>query len=144
MAEVGGTVYPVSSNSAEQPLSLKPRPIIIGNMFIWLYKKIWDKRLQKKIHFDEIQKGLVCLDGFFENVKTLQQIIKSQSQRKKEYDIVFTDLAKAFGTVSHKSITIVVKRKGILKQIISTILDTYTDSYTSMPILPAPTQFNYR
>ena len=70
--------------------------------------------------------------------------MKSQSQRKKEYDIVFIDMAKAFGNVSHKSATIGLKRKGILKEIISAILDTYTDSYTSMHILPAHTQFNYR
>lgn len=83
-----------------------------------LYGKIWDKRLRKKILFDERQKGFVPVDGCFGNVQTLQQMIKSQRQRKKEYNIVFIDLAKAFSTVSHKSITIGLKGKGIPEQVI--------------------------
>ena len=75
-------------------------------MFMRLYGKIWDKRLRKKILFDERQKGFVSVDGCFGNVQTLQQMIKSQRQRKKEYNIVFIDLAKAFDTISQKSITI--------------------------------------
>ena len=52
-----------------------------GNMFIWLYVKIWDKRLRKIIHFDERQKGFVPVDGCFKNAKIWQQIIKSQRKK---------------------------------------------------------------
>ena len=34
------------------------RPITISNMFMRLYAKIWDKRLRKKILFDDRQKVL--------------------------------------------------------------------------------------
>ena len=103
-------------------------------MFIRLYAKIWDKRLRKNIHFDERQKGFVPLDSCFENVKSLQQIIKLQRQRKKEYNIVFLDLAKAFDIVSHRSIKIGLKHKAIPDQVTTTILDMYTDSYTSITV----------
>ena len=74
------------------------------------------------------------MDGCFENVKTLQQIIKSQRQKKKEYNIIFIDLAKAFDIVSHKSFSIGLKRKGIPDQVIATILDMYTESYTKITV----------
>ena len=90
--------------------------------------------MREKIQFDERQKVFVPVDGCFENVQTLQQIIKSQRQRKKEYNIVLTDLAKAFDTVSQKSISIGLKRKGIPEQVISTILDMYTESYTRITV----------
>ena len=103
-------------------------------MFIWLYAKIWDKRLRKNIQFDERQKAFVPVDGCYENIKTLQQIIKLQRRNKKEYNIVFLDLAKAFDTVSHKSIEIGLKRKGIPDQVIKTILEIYTNSGTRISV----------
>ena len=36
------------------------------------------------------------MDGCFENVKILQQVIKQQTKKRKEDNIVFLDLAKAF------------------------------------------------
>ena len=103
-------------------------------MFVRLYAKIWDKRLWKNIHLDERQKGFVPVDRCFENVKILQQINKTQRQKKREYKIVFIDLAKAFDTVSHSSIVNGLKHKGIPAQVISTILDLYTDSFTSVSV----------
>ena len=109
-------------------------PIIISNLFIQLYVKIWDKRLRKNIHLDDRQKGFVPVDGCFKNVKVLQQLIKLQRLKKKEYSIVFIDLAKAFGTVLHNSISIGLKCKGISEQVISTILEMYTESYTYISV----------
>lgn len=40
--------------------------------------------------------------GCFENVKTLQQVIKQQRKRHKEINIVFLGLAKAFDAVSNQ------------------------------------------
>ena len=109
-------------------------PIIISNLFIQLYVKIWDKRLRKNIHLDDRQKGFVPVDGCFKNVKVLQQLNKLQRLKKKEYSIVFIDLAKAFGTVLHNSISIGLKCKGISEQVISTILEMYTESYTYISV----------
>ena len=65
---------------------------------MWLYAKLWDKRLMQNITLDERQKGFVLVDGCFENVKILQQVIKEQRRKRKEYNVVFLDLAKAFDT----------------------------------------------
>ena len=79
---------------------------------------------------DERQKGFVPVDGCFQNVKILQQIIKQQRKCKKEYNIVFLDLAKTFDTVSHKSITNGMTRKGIPEEVINGILEMYKLSVT--------------
>ena len=70
------------------------------------------------------------VDGCFQNVKILQQIINQQRKCKKEYNIVFLDLAKAFDTVSHKSITNGMTRKGIPEEVIDGILEMYKLSVT--------------
>ena len=78
-----------------------------------LYTKIWDKRLRAIIILDERQKGFVPVHGCFQNVKILQQVIKQQRRRKKEYNILFLDLAKAFNAISHKAIEKGLIRKGV-------------------------------
>ena len=126
------TLIPKTVDELKDPSNW--RPITIGNMFIRLYAKIWDKRLRKNIQFDERQKGFVPVDGCYENIKTLQQIIKLQRRNKKEYNIVFLDLVKAFDIVSHKSIKIGLKRKGVPDQVVSTILEMYANSYTRISV----------
>ena len=41
-----------------------------------LYAKLWDKQLRRNITLDERQKDFVSVNGCFETVKTLQQVIK--------------------------------------------------------------------
>lgn len=89
------------------------RSITIGNLSMRLYTKIWDKRLRAIIILDERQKDFVPVHGCFQNVKILQQVIKQQRRRKKEYNILFLDLAKAFNTISHKAIEKGLIRKGV-------------------------------
>ena len=110
------------------------RPITVGNLFIRLYAKLWDKRLTKNIMLDERQKGFVPVDGCFENVKIIQQIVKQQRGNRKEYNLVFIDLAKAFNTVSHLSIEKGLKRKGIPEQVRETILTMYKDASTKLSV----------
>lgn len=110
------------------------RPITVGNLFIRLYAKLWDKRLRKNITLDERQEGFVPVDGCFQNVKIIQQIVKQQKKNRKEYNLVFIDLAKAFDTVSHLSIKKGLKRKGIPEQVRETILAMYKDASTKLTV----------
>lgn len=59
--------------------------ITVGNMFMWLYAKFWHKMLRRNITLNERQKGFVPVDGCYENVKILQQVIKRQRKKRKEY-----------------------------------------------------------
>lgn len=86
-----------------------------------LYRKLWEKRLRRNITLDERQKGFVLVDGCFENLKTLKQVITQQRKHRKEINIVFLDLAKPFNTISRKSIRKGLLRKGVHAQVIGTI-----------------------
>ena len=46
------------------------------------------------------------------------RIIASQRSKKRAYQIVFLDLAKAFDTVNHESIRKTLMRKGVPREII--------------------------
>lgn len=100
----------------------------VGNLFMRLYAKLWDKRLRQNITLDEKEKGFVPVHGCFENKKILQQVIKGQRKKQKEYNIVFLDLRKAFDTVSHNSIEKGLKRKGIPDKVRRTILEMYENA----------------
>lgn len=76
------------------------------------------QQASNNIILDERQKGFAPVDGCFQNVKILQQIIKQQRKHKQEYKIVFLDLAKAFDTISHKSNEKRLLRKGVPTEVV--------------------------
>ena len=98
-----------------------------------LYAKLWDKHLRLNIELDKRQKGFVPVDGCFENVKIFQETIKQQ-RWKREYNLVFIDLAKVFDTVSDKSIEKGLTRKGVPVQVIETIMSMYEHSTTNITV----------
>ena len=102
----------------------------MGNQLTRVYAKLWDKRLRMNVKLDERQKGFVPVNGCYENVKILQNLVKRKKRSGKEYNLVFIDLAKAFDTVSHKSIVKGLKRKGIPEQVIETIQQMYRKATT--------------
>ena len=110
------------------------RPITVDNMFMRLYAKLWDKRLRQNISLDERQKGFVPVDGGFEDVKMLQQIIKQERKRRKERNIVFLDLANAFDAVSHNSIEKGLRRKRTPDQVRGTIMEMYENAKTRITV----------
>ena len=110
------------------------RPITVGNLYMRLYAKLWDKRLRQNVELDERQKGFVPVDGCFQNVKILQEIIKQQRKKRREYNFVFIDLAKAFDTVRHLSIEKGMRRKGIPEQVRSTVLEMYHHATTEVTV----------
>ena len=101
------------------------RPITLGNVLMRLHAKVRDERLRANIKWNDWQKGLVPVDRCFENVNILQGIIKQQRKKRKEYNIVFLDIAKAFDSVSHQPIRKGLARKGIPPAFIEGIMDMY-------------------
>ena len=95
---------------------------------------LWDKRIRQNVKLDERQKGFVPVDECFQNVKILQEVIKQQRKRRREYNLVFIDLAKAFDTVSHLSIEKGLRRKGIPEQVRPTVLEMYRHATTKVTV----------
>ena len=52
----------------------------MGNLYIQLYAKLWDKRIWQNVKFEERQKGFIPVDGCFENVKILQELLNSKGR----------------------------------------------------------------
>ena len=103
---------------------------MIGNLLIRMYGRIWDERLRKEINTFERQKGFVPVDGCFENVNILKSISSNQRKRKKAYQIVFPDLAKAFDTATHDSIKKAQYRKVVPVEVIEGIMGMYRQATT--------------
>ena len=110
------------------------RPITVGNLLTRVCAKLWDKRLRANIKLDQRQKGFVPVNGCYENVKILQNIVKQRKKSRKEYNLVFIDLAKAFDTVSHASIVKGLKRKGVPEPVIGTIQQMYKKATTTLTV----------
>ena len=107
-------------------------PITIGNILIRLYCKIWDSRLRTKVQIHSRQKAFVPIDGCYENVKTLQSIIRQRNKSKKELNIVFLDLSKAFDTVLKITVMKALDRKGVPSDVKNLIDELYTDATTQI------------
>ena len=74
-------------------------PIMIGNLLMNLYVRVWRWRLISNVDIKSCQKGFVHTDRFYSNVKVLQQVICTRQWNGKEVNIVFLDLEKALETV---------------------------------------------
>ena len=111
------------------------RPITIGDLLVRLYAKLWDTRLRKVIQIEERQQAFRPVDGCLNNVKMIQYMIKQSRKNKKELNIVFLDLSKAFDKVLHTSIHKALLRKGVATDVIDTILtDLYGGASTEVTI----------
>ncbi len=108
------------------------RPITIGNISTRLYAKIWDNRLRQKVKLDVRQKAFTPVDGCYENVKTIQQVIRTSQKKRRELNLLFLDLSKAFDTILHESIRMGLIRKGVPEDIQGVIFDLYRDAKTTI------------
>ena len=63
--------------SGDRHLASNYRPVTIGNMLNRLYSKIWERRIRKNLSHHVRQKAFIPVDGCFENVKTIQHILRS-------------------------------------------------------------------
>ena len=101
-------------------------------MLMRFYAKVWDKQSRDNIKLDEGQKGFVPVDWCYEKVKILQNI--KQRKNRKEYNILFLDLGKAFNSVSHQSIQNSLQRKGVPEDVVEGIMEMYYHSTTRISI----------
>ena len=108
------------------------RPITIGSILLRLYAKVWDSRLRKNVYINNRQKAFRPVDGCYENVKILQNLIQDSRRKRKEVNVTILDLAKAFDTVSHESIVKALRRKEVPETVVKVITDMYIDASTKI------------
>ena len=108
------------------------RPITIGNTLIRLFAKIWDKRIRVTARIHTRQRAFIPADGCYESIKLLESAIQQSRRQKREVDIVFLDLAKAFDTVPHDSIRRALSRHGVHSRITSMVSEMYVGATTTV------------
>ena len=106
------------------------RPITIGSHILRVYTKIIATRLSDLADLDPRQKAFRHVDGCGENACLVEGIIRDARLRRKNMSMCFIDIAKAFDTVSHESITRALKRLDTPEHIINLIGDLYSGATT--------------
>ena len=106
------------------------RPITIGSHILRVYTKIIATRLSDLADLDPRQKAFRHVDGCGENACLVEGIIRDARLRRKNMSMCFIDIAKAFDTVSHESITRALKRLDTPDHITNLIGDLYSGATT--------------
>ena len=102
------------------------RPLTISSHICGTFCGIVDKKLRNVISFSPRQKGFVHVTGCFNNVHILNETIKAAKVRNGLVAIQL-DIAKAFDTIPHKDIEEVLKRLGLPKGLLESIMHSYND-----------------
>ena len=104
------------------------RPLTISSVILRLYSKTLASRFMKSISLNTQQRGFMARNGCAENtfaVKTVLRRAKQQGVR-----LLLLDLAKAFDTVEHSSISRALRRFGVDPHMAAIVIDMYTDIST--------------
>ena len=116
------------------------RPLTIGTILLRLYAKIWDRRVRAMVELSGRQKAFVPVDGSFQNVHILRTVIKNSRKSRRELNMVFLDLAKAFDTVTHDSIRKALIRKGVPTTVVEHIMSMYSGASTTFKTMQGDTR----
>ena len=116
------------------------RPITIGQMMNRIYTKLLTQRLSAKVHLNSRQKAFVPVDGCSEHLFVVSEAVGQCRKRRKECNLVFLDLAKAFDMVSHRSIQRALGRFGVGPRFAAVVEDLYSDITTVIRGKQGPTE----
>lgn len=106
------------------------RPITVSSVLTRTFHKILAGRMTKAIKFDERQKAFLPKDGCAENIFNLDVILRYHRQHFKPMYIASMDIAKAFDSVSHKTIRDTIEIMGLPDPMIEYIMNVYERSTT--------------
>lgn len=110
-------------DGAERPEDY--RPITVQSVITRAFHKILATRLTNTIALDPRQKAFLPTDGCAENIFCLDMILKYHRQNFKPLYMASIDIAKAFDSVSHKSIRDTLTVMGLPSLMTEYIMDTY-------------------
>ena len=116
-----------------QPTEAKDfRPITIGSHVSRLFYRILALRINRFCPVDEVQKAFRPVDGCNENVALLDCVIAKSSRLECTTHLAFLDMAKAFDSVSHHTLSRVMERAGIPPPLRDLVMDGYAHATTQV------------
>ncbi|CAK9796554.1 Retrovirus-related Pol polyprotein from type-2 retrotransposable element R2DM [Anthophora plagiata] len=108
------------------------RPITVSSILTRTFHKVLARRLMHFIRLDRRQKAFVPVDGCAVNTFQLDLILKYHRQCFKPFYLASLDIAKAFDTVTHRTIHDTLKTYGLPTGMIKYVMYTYEHSATKL------------
>ena len=123
------TLIPKKSN-AQDPADF--RPITVSSALIRTLHKVLATRMGRLVQLDQRQRAFRPTDGCSDNVFLLDLILRYHHRHNKPLFVASLDIAKAFDSVSHKTIEGTLEVMGIPPPMKAYIMDVYLRSTTSL------------
>ena len=108
------------------------RPISIASISLRHFHRILAQRLEKLSLVDVRQRAFRCADGVAENIFVLDALLREARSSCRGLCLASLDLSKAFDTVTHDSITFVMRGAGLDRRFVDYIREMYIHSVTSI------------
>ena len=110
------------------------RPITLAGMICRVYHRLLAARLEKATNLKSRQRAFTSGDGIAENVALIRGITKYCKDECVPLHVAFIDVAKAFDSVSHRSLLASAYRLGLPKQVTKYVERLYTGITTSLKV----------
>ena len=110
----------------------KFRPITVSSVRVRLFSKILARRASKLCPLNPVQRAFLPADGTAENAWLLDAIMRESQHERQPLAIAWIDVAKAFDSVSHESISRAAARAGMPPPVVDVIRGMYTGSTTEI------------
>lgn len=105
------------------------RPIAVASVMVRHLHKILANRFARGVSFHGSQRGFLAgRDGVAESVVLLNRVLKSATVKRRELHLAVLDIAKAFDSVSHKSLFALLRARGLPSEFIQYIERVYSVS----------------
>lgn len=108
------------------------RPLTVSSVLPRTYHKILAVRILRHLEIDERQKAFRQTDGCAENIFLTDLILRHTRASYKSTYMASIDMAKAFDSVTHRSIEDTMINRGFPKRMVRYIMSTYQKSRTRL------------
>lgn len=102
------------------------RPITVMSKILRVFHSIMACRWDRTLDLPPAQRGFRELDGCRDNIWALKNLVKSSVTEKRGLTLAFLDAANAFGSVSHDSIHVALKRLGVPDPLLKYVRSLYS------------------
>ncbi|CAL7932961.1 unnamed protein product [Xylocopa violacea] len=127
---VARTTLIPKKDGAEKPEDY--RPITVQSVVTRTFHKILARRLTNMVTLDKRQKAFLPTDGCAEHTFDLDLVLRYHRQNFKPLYMASMDIAKAFDSVSHKTIRDTLSIIGSPSPMTDYIMDTYNRCHTTL------------
>lgn len=111
------------------------RPISVASVLVRVLHRILASRLSRYVHLDQRQRAFRPTDGCSDNVFHLDLVLRQHHKQHKPLFMASLDIAKAFDSVSHKTIQETLETleiMGVPQPMTQYIMDVYNNSTTKL------------